>query len=211
MAITVLAIFLLFCYHSGASPIHAAKPIATRPYGTCTQLNISVSASSPGHVYNIPKVENDIEATAWAIKADTWSNMLTREAVLENTTISGTYNIHAQLCTSQSGGDVLQIASHGAFYDGRYWDAELEGHSYVNAALEAGYSIPTYDRLGTGQSDKPDPYRTIQAQFELEILRQLTTKARSGALGVTPSKIVHVGHSFGSILTLSVHCYVPIT
>jgi len=162
---------------------------------------VTVTAKSHGFLLDIPRVDNNINATAWAIHFDTWSNKPMPEPVLENTTISGTHNIHGQICTPKTGGDVLQIATHGAYYDGRYWDAQLEGHSYVNAALEAGYSIFTYDRLGTGQSDHPDAYRVVQAQYELEILRELTTMARSGAFGAQPKKIVHVGHSFGSILT----------
>jgi pimeloyl-ACP methyl ester carboxylesterase len=113
----------------------------------------------------------------------------------------------------------LQIATHGVHYDSRYWDSEYkpEDHSYVEAALKAGYSILTYDRLGVGQSDHPDAYNVVQAPLELEILRQLTLMARDGRLYDfaeqaephsrpfkklgKPDKVVHVGHSFGSVLT----------
>jgi len=83
--------------------------------------------------------------------------------------------------------------------------------------VAAGYSILTYDRLGTGLSDKPDAYKIVQAPLELQILRQLTLMARSGSLYefaqkqkgcplalkklTKPQKIVHVGHSFGSFLS----------
>lgn len=71
----------------------------------------------------------------------------------------------------------------------------------------------TYDRLGTGASDKPDAYDVVQAALQVEILAQLTMAARSGALAAaavahfnhttipTFAKVVHIGHSFGSILT----------
>ncbi|RYP03671.1 hypothetical protein DL765_010432 [Monosporascus sp. GIB2] len=121
--------------------------------------------------------------------------------------------------TSSEKSDILQIATHGVHYDSRYWDSEYqpENHSYVNAALKAGYSILTYDRLGVGQSDIPDAYTVVQAPLEQEILRQLTLMARNGTLYkfaenvkpadaafkalTKPRKIVHVGHSFGSFLT----------
>jgi pimeloyl-ACP methyl ester carboxylesterase len=87
--------------------------------------------------------------------------------------------------------------------------------------VNAGYSILTYDRLGTGLSDKLDAYTVVQAPLELEILRSLTEMARSGELPkhakssnqsahpptkledmhVAFNNIIHVGHSFGSILT----------
>lgn len=196
MARTLFHLALLFPLCAWASPARSS-----RMYGDCRELNVSVTTSSRGYVFDIPKVNNDIEATIWAINFDTWSHKPNPEPILKNTSINGTYNIHAQICIPKSGGDVLQIATHGAYYDGRYWDAKLEGHSYVNAALQAGYSILTYDRLGTGQSDKPDAYTVVQAQFELEILRELTMMSNNGVFGFNPKKIVHVGHSFGSILT----------
>src|SRR5258706_16409310 len=77
----------------------AAAVADVRPNGSCKQLNVSITASAPGAVYDIPKVNNDIDATAWAVNADTWSNNPFPEKALQNTTISGTYNIHAQLYT----------------------------------------------------------------------------------------------------------------
>ena len=105
----------------------------------------------------------------------------------------------------------------------RYWDVELEPekYSYVRAALQAGYSILTYDRLGVGASDKPDAYDVVQAPAELEVLRQISLMARSGqitqlaqtqATGVTfPTftKFVHIGHSFGSIVSSGIAAKYP--
>jgi hypothetical protein len=96
--------------------------------------------------------------------------------------------IHVQLCTPRKPASAkkatLQIAAHGLIYDKRYWDAEINSveNSYVNAALNAGYSILTYDRLGTGLSDKPDGYTIVQAPLQLEILHQLTLMAHDGRL-----------------------------
>jgi hypothetical protein len=62
-----------------------------------------------------------------------------------------------------------------------YWDPELkpESYSYVDAALGAGYSILIYDRLGTGQSEKPDAYDIVQGPPHIEILNQLIVLARA--------------------------------
>ncbi|KAI1039594.1 hypothetical protein LB505_009556 [Fusarium chuoi] len=102
----------------------------------------------------------------------------------------------------------------------RYWDPELkpEEYSYVDATLAKGYSILTYDRLGTGKSSKADGYN------EIAILKELTVLARDGNLlhsskvtgkrpqkgfyDYKPKKVVHIGHSFGSATTsglLSLH------
>ena len=197
MAGVLLTIALLVLHRTSASPIHA-----TRPHGTCKQLDIAISASAPGAVYNLPRIDNDIQAIAWAREQETWSAPSALQLIQQNITISDTYKIHAQICSPSTGGEILQIASHGLHYDSRYWDAQLKDHSYVDNALQAGYSILTYDRLGAGQSDHPDAYTGFQALNEVEILRQLTTLARMGTFSSTPpSKIVHVGHSFGSFIT----------
>lgn len=183
----------------------------------CREFDVAITAEAPGAVYDLPQVVDDLTTAQWAIERDTWSTKLRPDnGIIKNITISGTYNIHAQLCVPSSNQrkDVLQIATHGGHYDGRYWDSSYkpEEHSYVYASLAAGYSILTYDRLGAGKSDIPDAYTGAQTALELDILRQLTKKAREGTLNpsagkrdraffLKPGKIVHVGHSYGSVLT----------
>ena len=76
--------------------------------------------------------------------------------------------------------------------------------------MEAGYSILTYDRLGTGESEKPDADTVVQVQLELEVLRSISEMARDGLLlessshpsqGTIFTKNIHVGHSFGTFLS----------
>ena len=204
----------------------AAIARSTYPHGVCHQFDVAITASAPGAVYAIPRVVDDLTTVQWALQTDTWSwKARPDHGILENITIAGTYNIHAQLCVPTDPArktKVLQIATHGGHYDARYWDSEYkpEEHSYVYASLAAGYSILTYDRLGAGKSDIPDAYNGVQTALELDILRQLTKKAREGSLvpadkrvpahslvegrldiPTQPDKIVHVGHSFGSVLT----------
>jgi pimeloyl-ACP methyl ester carboxylesterase len=98
------------------------------------------------------------------------------------------------------------------------WDVQIrpEQQSYVDAAIEKGYSILTFDRIGTGQSSLVNAYDDVQPNTEIEILAKITTLARSGKLlsaakivsstntttvpSPDPTQIVHVGHSFGSLL-----------
>jgi pimeloyl-ACP methyl ester carboxylesterase len=103
-----------------------------------------------------------------------------------------------------------------------YWDVKLkpEEYSYVRAAVKAGYSTLTYDRLGVGKSDKPDGYDVAQIPVHAEVIAQLTVLARSGKIASAAqphlqtvsipafTKVVHVGHSIGSVMTsvmLSTH------
>jgi pimeloyl-ACP methyl ester carboxylesterase len=100
----------------------------------------------------------------------------------------------------------------------RYWDVEIrpEEYSYLDAAISQGYSVLTFDMIGTGKSDKPNAYTTVQLEVQIEILAGLTELARSGELissstilsstggtpivNFQPSQIVHVGHSYGSFI-----------
>lgn len=206
-----LATSLLLLQSVSAAAVARSKDFHTN--GKCRQFDLSITAEAPGSVFDIPEVVDDITTVNWAVMDDRWSN---KGGIRENITISGTYNINAQLCVPDGATpkNVLQIATHGAHYDGRYWDSEYkpEEHSYVYAALAAGYSILTYDRLGAGKSDIPDAYTGVQTGLEMEILRQITQKAREGTLNPSEgesdpdiftkaSKIVHIGHSYGTAIT----------
>ena len=97
-----------------------------------------------------------------------------------------TYQIHARYCTPQQGGldnSPLIVAVHGINYNSKY------------------YSIVIYARLGTGQSqDTNNGFNEAQAATEVEILAGVLSQLRAGTAvaGQRFSKIVGVGHSFGS-------------
>jgi pimeloyl-ACP methyl ester carboxylesterase len=86
----------------------------------------------------------------------------------------------------------------------RYWDLSFDNYnySYVNTALAAGYSTLAIDRYGIGNSSHGDPFNEIQANSEVEALNEVTKKIRAGSVPeITCSyeKVIHVGHSFGSV------------
>ncbi|KAL9059468.1 MAG: hypothetical protein Q9162_001166 [Coniocarpon cinnabarinum] len=181
----------------------------------CTEFTLPVPVTAQNAEYDVVQVKNNIDAAAFAVDVDTWTSSKDSSRILRNITVSDTFDISVQLCVPPNGTkkDHLQIATHGAFFDKRYWDVAVNPseYSYVEAALAAGYSILTYDRLGTGSSAKPDANTVVQAPLELEILRGITEMARSGELlghaitfnesNMSFEKVIHVGHSFGSFLT----------
>ena len=89
----------------------------------------------------------------------------------------------------------------------RYWDLSYNNfnYSYVNYATDtAKYCTLSFDRLGIGNSSHGEVLNEIQAALEIEALHQLTLMLRNGTFpGVSRafSKVVHVGHSFGSAQT----------
>ncbi|KAL9039103.1 MAG: hypothetical protein Q9214_005013 [Letrouitia sp. 1 TL-2023] len=210
---TLLALTLLF-NRLKAGPV--PSPASDRP---CVNFMLPVPATAQNAEYDIVHVNDNINATAYAVDLDTWSFDV-KSRVLRNITVSETFDISVQLCVPPNGikKQNLFIATHGGLFDKRYWDPAINPseYSFVDTALAGGYSILTYDRLGTGSSDKPDAYTIVQAPLQLEILRSITNMARSGELlkhaagnagsafkgsDVSLDKIIHVGHSFGSVLT----------
>ncbi|KAL4938487.1 hypothetical protein BDV06DRAFT_225967 [Aspergillus oleicola] len=186
-----------------ASP--APVPRSTRP---CKDLTLSLPIMATNSLYDIPHVDNTIDAVDLVWNLDTWTAPSPADRIKGDIPINQIFTISAQLCVPEDSKKkgILQIATHGFGFDKRYWDPSIqtEKYSYVDAALNAGYSILTYDRLGVGSSDKPDAYNTVQVPVEVEILKELTLLARSGSLNHTFDKIVLVGHSLGSGLTLGV-------
>ncbi|KAK3291495.1 Alpha/beta hydrolase family-domain-containing protein [Chaetomium fimeti] len=201
----------------GASP-------TTVNHRSCVQIEVPVSVETTAIKWLQPRVDSNIDAVDWVRYQTTRASPNNTESMMGRIPVKETFNINGQLCVPPKGAarsETLQIATHGGGFDKRYWDAEIkpEEYSYVEAALSEGYSIFTYDRLGTGKSDKPDGYDIVQLNVQVEILRQLTQLARSGKLVSTskklsncttntrltkykPSKVVHVGHSLGSLVSV---------
>jgi len=79
------------------------------------------------------------------------------------------------------------------------------GYSYINYAVDkCGYSTLAIDRFGIGLSSTADPLNIIQAPATMSAIYEVTKRLRAGELPDVQKKfekIVHVGHSFGSILT----------
>ncbi|KAM7183617.1 hypothetical protein V8F20_012556 [Naviculisporaceae sp. PSN 640] len=183
----------------------------------CIDIQVPVKIATTATKWLQPRVDNTIDAAEWVLNFTTWTSPADRAIGTIN--INQTFKISGKLCLPQSPGPrskILHLATHGVGFDKRYWDVEInpKEYSYVESVLSAGYSIFTYDRLGTGLSDKPDAYDIVQTSVQIEILKQLTILARSGKLVSSskritkstpaldkflPEKIIQVGHSFGSI------------
>lgn len=143
---------------------------------------------------------------------------LTADLLQDYATVAGTYNIAATYCEPDAGpGKALQILTHGVGFDRSYWDFPFNNYnySYVNAALDRGYSTFAFDRPGVGASATStstgsplDPVNEVQTFLEVAALWELTNCLRNGnaTSEIKPvyQRIVHVGHSFGSALTYGI-------
>ncbi|KAI1761297.1 hypothetical protein GGR53DRAFT_469445 [Hypoxylon sp. FL1150] len=199
--------------------LFAAKVMAVAAGKQCVEFNVPVPVVATNNNYTMPRVDSNIDAVQWALNFSVYDAPTPAQRNTGSLPINEIFNINARLCvplTKTNKSDTLQIAVQGNGWDKRYWDVEVKSaeHSYVDAAISKGYPILMFDRIGTGKSEIPDAYEVVQVGTEVEILTQLTAMVRNGTLlksakvlgngtlpeQLNPTRIVHVGHSFGSLL-----------
>lgn len=197
----------------GTSGIDAAvvKP-SSGGHATCTSGFVNVNASTAMNVkfdYAIPK--NQTQVTETFLDTITPGDPFSMQIQEGKATVSGNYKIGVTLCTPV-GNDKpsgVQFLTHGVGFDRTYWDFAA-GYSYIDAAAQNGYATFSYDRLGVGLSAKPDPVEVVQAPLEVEVAHSLITSLASGKFGdLKPTKVIGVGHSFGSIITQALTAQYP--
>lgn len=180
----------------------------------CVAGNVPVSVSATNVDFDFGDLSNQTVVTNTAVEIVQVNTTFVNQAIKGNATISSTFNINAKLCfpvnSNNTQSSTIQFLTHGIAFDKAYWDF-IEGYSYVDAAAAAGYATFFYDRLGTGQSDHPDPISVVQAPLHVEIAHSLIQSLRSGAFnnGQNYSRIVGVGHSLGSIITEAITANYP--
>ncbi|KUL89193.1 hypothetical protein ZTR_03826 [Talaromyces verruculosus] len=178
--------------------------LATRPL--CFDFDLPIQVSTAITNFTVPPFQNNLESTSLLV------NSVARTANVQHlvageVNINQSYKINFRYCepnrdVSQNG--IIQVLTHGLGFDKSYWD--FEGYSYIASATAAGYSTLSYDRLGVGQSELADPYLDVQAATQVAILAKVSELLQEGRLYsriLTPKKLVHVGHSFGSLITNS--------
>ncbi|KAI1095741.1 Alpha/Beta hydrolase protein [Rostrohypoxylon terebratum] len=175
----------------------------------CQNLTIPISISAQNAKFTLQAPANDIEVTNFLLNLAQPGMNFTQSVQNPNDStisVSGNYSIGATYCEPSSGpGAVLELLTHGVAFDRSYWDFPFASYnySYTNAALARNYSVFYYDRLGLGGSSRGDPVNEIQTHLELAALYALTSKLRNGSIPGIPTyeKLVHVGHSYGSVLS----------
>ena len=193
-----------------------APPRPHRPY-TCQPFTLPIPVTNVTTlVLPFPNITSPYQATYYA-------NLITQRDAptpeVNFTTLTKTFTITGTVCSPNrpnANTSTLHLATHGLGFNRSYWDFYLPSHpndaqySYVHAATSLGYTVLTWNRLGIEPSSIADPYTEIQASVELSILVSLTNLTWHGQLpGLTPQKIIHVGHSYGSELTLALAAVAP--
>ncbi|KEF52825.1 uncharacterized protein A1O9_11242 [Exophiala aquamarina CBS 119918] len=174
----------------------------------CQNITIPVSISARNGVFNVATPQNNIDVTNLMLKMAKQESNYTAEVLTGYATVSGDYELAATFCTPDKGpGKTLQILTHGVGFDRGYWDIPFNNYnySYVETAVDQyGCATLSWDRLGIAMSEHGEPVDEIQSFLEIAALKAVTRLARTQKLpgeaqGRHFDKIVHVGHSFGSI------------
>jgi len=179
---------------------------------TCISGNIAVQASATNSKLNLVNPANQYASTEIFVEYFQPTSGLATSAVGADTVVSGTYKINAKLCfptsSTASSFPTVHFLIHGINFDKLYWD--IPGSSYLDAAAAAGYATFSYDRLGVGNSDHPDPIQVVQSALQVEIAHQLIQSLRSGSVGGNPfTNVVGIGHSYGSIQSVGLAVQYP--
>lgn len=112
------------------------------------------------------------------------------------------YTVWGQLCDAQPGRTV-EVLTHGITYSHTYWDwpYQPDTYSYVRAAGKQGRATFAYDRIGIGRSSHPDPV-SVTIPANAYVLHQIVQALREHEIGPGFAKIVTVGHSLGSLISM---------
>ena len=220
----MLLAFLLYGYATAAAPLLPASAAqgfrdpeivySTGKQAICVNGVVPVPASSTNAILNLSQPTTQFNATEVFQELFQAGSTIVQQAQGGTRAVQGTFGIAGSLCLPADPAKLkavktVQILTHGVGLEKSYWDI-APNYSYVDAAALAGYATFAYDRLGVGQSDRPDPIQDVQAFLEVEIIHGLVqllrTKLRGGQ-GFT--NVVGVGHSFGSILQVGANSKYP--
>lgn len=203
---------------------------------TCTGAQLPVSISTDITKFNLAAPSNQTELTGLNTELASLTSNLTVSVNGGTTHLDASYDIYAELCVPEDfkEGGTVELAVHGYIYstfydpplfttssinfDHTYWSFGGVGskYNYVEAAMNAGHAVLSYDRLGMyscfcfcfclchttqpigiGKSSKPDGINEVQGATEVEITAELVKYLRSGAHGKSFGRVIGIGHSFG--------------
>ncbi|KUJ13838.1 catalytic protein [Mollisia scopiformis] len=183
-------------------------------FADCISGHINLPITSPSTKLLITEPKDQYSLTA------TFFDFLKANSSLATTinggpsTVSGNFNIAAKLCypknwSCESGNATVQFLTHGIGFNQSYWDF-AEGYSFIDVAAKAGYPTFSFDRLGVGASDHPDPIQVVQARIQVQIIHSLVSLLRASKLANQAFKnVIGVGHSFGSIQSVGLLSIYP--
>ncbi|KAL8726651.1 MAG: hypothetical protein Q9181_005965 [Wetmoreana brouardii] len=169
----------------------------------CISGNIKVTATATNFNIKYGQPPDQLAVTEFSVEMLQVNSNLMKRVLDGPSPVSGNWIIYSSLClpadpVAAKNVKTVQILTHGDTLSSSYWDI-APGYSYVDAATVAGHATFSFDRIGVGRSEHPDPIQIAQAPLHLEITHALVVMLRKGQIGQRKfSHFVGVGHSAGS-------------
>ncbi|KZS98821.1 hypothetical protein SISNIDRAFT_499160 [Sistotremastrum niveocremeum HHB9708] len=174
----------------------------------CSSIFVPVQVQVEAPLINLTVPVNQSEVTNLIQQFLTVTSNVAGKSIVGTQNISARYEIFGKLCTPHGvlPNGTLEIATHGVGFSNFYWDlgGDDSPNNYAASAVAAGHSIFYYDRLGTGNSSKPDGIQEVQLGVEVEVAHGVVEYFKDGNAGISFGRIIGVGHSVGSLVTLGV-------
>ncbi|KAK5129048.1 hypothetical protein LTR85_000381 [Meristemomyces frigidus] len=178
----------------------------------CISGMIDVTVSATNILMKSQEPANDIAVTELLVETFQINSTVSEKLVGGPNSVNGTFGIYSKLCFPVGGSinaTTVHFTIHGAGFGREYWDF-APGYSYVDFAAEQGYTTFSYDRLGSAQSDHPDPIQIVQLNIQVSIAHELIQSLRTGGISDTAFEhVVGVGHSLGSFQTVGITTRYP--
>ncbi|KAI4745867.1 alpha/beta-hydrolase [Aureobasidium sp. EXF-12298] len=173
----------------------------------CTNVTVPVYINARQAIFDVPTLESNLDAVKFSLDFTNIGMNYTDVVTTGFQTVTGSYNISAKYCKPQGdnkANPTVQVLTHGIGFDKSYWDLSYNNYnySYIDVAVAAGYHTVSIDRFGIGNSSHADPLNIVQAPAEVSALHEITSMLRNGTFPSVShkfGKVVHVGHSFGSL------------
>ncbi|KAF2816638.1 alpha/beta-hydrolase [Mytilinidion resinicola] len=196
-----------------ANSVSFASEYRHPPNGICVDYTIKQDVTSTNYIWDLEKFTSNFDTIEFLTELARKDSKTVYHPVSSNPkNETKTYEVSATFCSPKKanyGKDkIVLLATHGLGYDRRYWASawKPKDYSFVDFALDKGYSVFFYDRLGVGKSQIVSGY-VNQGSIQLALLERLVELVRAGkytgSIG-KPKNIVLVGHSFGSFLSNAV-------
>ncbi|KAK7731528.1 hypothetical protein SLS53_008768 [Cytospora paraplurivora] len=188
---------------------------SAHPTRKCTDVTVEVPVVSRNAVFNLTAPKSNIDVTNFVLDLTRQGHNLTSEVLAGYAATKNTYHVVGTYCEPHSGpSSTIQLLTHGIGFDRSYWDVPINNYnySYVTRAVDNGYSTFAWDRLGIAQSQHGEAVNEIQSYLEIAALHSLTNLLREGSIDEINSgfdKVVHIGHSFGSVQSYSLAVLYP--
>ncbi|CAI6284645.1 unnamed protein product [Periconia digitata] len=198
---------LALCHQSLSSPTYQTAPDHPSN-GICTDYKIEKTIDFAELQWTDPPFKTSFDVVDLYARMASKDPAVFRPFAETPRNVSKTYEISATFCRPKNGTDAgektVLVATHGAGFDRRYWASSYlpEKYSFVYHSLEAGYPVFYYDRAGVGASSRTLNY-TAQPEPQIQLLASMVRDIRGGQYtdSIKASKIVLVGHSFGSFVS----------